>query len=165
MMLLGVKLSDGTLSYESGSSRQRTHSAVSSTAKRGSSSGPSTKESRTAASICRRAGTRPGCWPSVLRGRAPAGAELGPAHPARSLLRGQPHPLRGLPGSPCLTGLSGVRHRLWKTLAPRVVRPGPRLESGAPAAGVDPAPRPTCPPAPRLPLLSACPPACGRKLW
>lgn len=91
-------------------------------------------------------------------GRAGLAGVLGPAHPARSLLRGQPHPLRGLPGSPCLTGLSGGQSRLWKTLDPRVVRPGPSLESGAPATGVDPAPRPTCPPAPRLPpqRLPAC---------
>lgn len=52
MMLLG-KLSETALSYESGSSRQRTQSAISNTAKRGSSRTPSTKGERVATSICR----------------------------------------------------------------------------------------------------------------
>ena len=87
------------------------------------------------------------------------------ARPGRVLAAGwEPGGGRGAPGSPPLAGLSGRQRWLWKTLDPRVIRPGPGLESGAPATPTQTlCPSPTCPSL--RARLSQRLPACGRKLW
>lgn len=89
-----------TSSHSPGSSRQRTQSAISSTAKRGSSRRPSTKGSRMAASICGRSSAQTCCSldaPSTERQRSKcwAAGRRGPGAEGPSDTRLEPG------GQPC----------------------------------------------------------------
>lgn len=84
-------------------------------------------------------------------GKGQACREGVPGRPAESLKA-------GFLWIPSLAGLSGCQRWLWKTLDPRVVRPGSGLSLGLyPTQTL--CPSPTCPTAPRPPLWA---PAC---LW
>lgn len=160
-----VRASDHPTSPHSpGSSRQRTQSASSSTAKRGSSRRPSTRGSRMAASICRTARTRPAARCAASKelqqsrrwaaGRGTSGTRLEPGRGSRVLL--------GAPGSPSCPGPSAPRcwledpwpqgsqagawARVWGTS-----RPARTLHPGLPAPGLGA----------RLSSAPALPPAAG----
>lgn len=161
-----------TSSRSPGSSRQRTQSAVSSTARRGSSRRPSTTGSRTAASICRTelgpdlrlAGHPAQNCSGASAGQRAEGPRGGGAQRHQAGAGRAAVPSLRAPGSPLRLGLSACQ--CWLSgPGPQAVRPGPGWSLGHQPPCVAPAPRPTCPWARRPPFLSACPPACGRKLW